>query len=127
MATTNELDLISRHIAHAAFAIHGELGAGLDKRVYLACMTYELEERGLRVEHDVTFPVRYHALVIDSGFKVDLFVNRQVLVDLVSDHGQLPERHEQMFTHLKAADLRLGYLLSFNVANINEGLQRVVL
>ena len=127
MITANELDFVGRHIAHAAFAVHDALGPGLEEKVYRACLAHELEARGLNVEQQVPVPVRYNDLVFDEGFRLDLLVNQQVLVKVLSADQLYPAHHIQMVTHLKHADLRLGFLINFSTPNLNDGLQRIAL
>ena len=127
MIIANELDFVGRHIAHAAFAVHAALGPGLEEKVYRACLTHELEARGLKAEQHVPVPVRYNDLVIDEGFRLDLLVNQQVPVKVLSVDQLHPTHHLQMVTHLKHADLRLGFLINFSTPNLNDGLQRIAL
>ena len=80
----------------------------------------------MEVQRQLLLPIRYDDLEIDSGLKLDLFVNRCVIVELKAVEKLLPIHEAQLLTYLKLANCRLGLLINFNVALIKTGLRRLV-
>jgi GxxExxY protein len=117
-------DKIGTEIINAAFTIHKQLGPGLLEKVYEVCMEYELKERGLKVERQVSIPIEYNGLVFDEGLKLDLLVDGKVIVELkaIETHNKLWEA--QILSHLKLTYLNLGYLINFNVPILKLGIKR---
>ena len=121
--TENE---IAAAVVDAAFKIHTTLGPGLFESVYEAALEYELQKRGLRVEHQIGLPVRYEEVRLELGFRVDLIVDGKVIVEIKSVEALAPVHKKQLLTYLRLTDLRLGLLINFNVELIKYGIQRVV-
>lgn len=120
--TENE---VAKQIVDAAFRIHTSLGPGLLESVYEAVMAYELESRGLRVVRQQAIPIVYLGTRIEMGFRADLIVEGQVIVEIKSVEAVAPVHKKQLLTHLRLADKRLGLLLNFNVALIKDGITRI--
>ena len=123
-ASTEE---VARQIVDAAFKVHVTLGPGLLESVYETCLVHELRKRGLRVSTQVTLPIEYDGLVIDSGLRLDLLVEDAVVVELKAAERLLPVHTAQILTYLKLTGHRLGLLINFNVPLIKDGIKRVVL
>ena len=121
--TENE---IAAAVVDAAFKIHTTLGPGLFESVYEAALEYELQKRGLRVEHQIGLPVRYEEVRLELGFRVDLIVDWKVIVEIKSVEALAPVHKKQLLTYLRLTDLRLGLLINFNVELIKHGIHRVV-
>ena len=121
--TENE---IATAVVDAAFKIHTTLGPGLFESVYEAALEYELQKRGLRVEHQIGLPVRYEEVRLELGFRVDLIVEGKVIVEIKSVEALAPVHKKQLLTYLRLTDLRLGLLINFNVELIKHGIQRVI-
>jgi len=121
--TENE---IATAVVDAAFKIHTTLGPGLFESVYEAALEYELQKRGLRVEHQIGLPVRYEEVRLELGFRVDLIVDGKVIVEIKSVEALAPVHKKQLLTYLRLTDLRLGLLINFNVELIKHGIQRVI-
>ena len=94
--------------------------------VYEACVEYELNKRSLRVQKQVPVQVRYDELVLDVGFRLDLIVEDQVVIELKSVKQLLPIHTAQLLSYLRAGDYRLGFLLNFNTVHMRDGIKRVV-
>lgn len=122
-----ELEEIGTHVVDAAFKVHSTLGPGLLEKVYEACLTHELKKRALFVETQVFLPVHYDGITIDSGLRLDVLVNRQVIVELKVAEILHPVFGIQLKTYLKITGLRLGYLINFNVPLIKSGIHRIIL
>lgn len=115
---------ISAQILDAAIKVHRELGPGLLESTYEVCLAYELRQRGLRVHTQVSLPVIYDGMRIDAGYRVDLLVEDQVIVELKAIEKVLPLHEAQLLTYLRLADKRLGILLNFNVTRLKDGFKR---
>ena len=121
--TENE---IATAVVDAAFKIHTTLGPGLFESVYEAALEFELQKRGFRVVHQIGLPVNYEQVRLELGFRVDLIVDRKVIVEIKSVEVLAPVHKKQLLTYLRLTDLRLGLLINFNVELIKYGIHRVV-
>jgi GxxExxY protein len=121
------LNQLSGRIVHAAYQVHESLGPGLLESVYEVCLAHELTKSGLRTERQVPLPVVYDDLKLEAGFRIDLLVERQLIVELKAVEGLLPVHQAQVLTYLKLSGYRLGLLINFNVPVLREGIRRVVL
>jgi GxxExxY protein len=121
------LNLVTGQVVDAAFTVHKALGPGLLESVYEKCLAYELDTRGLTVERQVVSPIRYRDLLVEAGLRMDMVVNRSVIVEVKSMDRLLPIHQSQLFTYLKLSELRVGLLINFNVTYIKDGIRRVVL
>jgi GxxExxY protein len=124
--TSPEIEHVATAVVDAAYKVHRELGPGLLESVYLTCLEHELKKRGFAVEREFEVPVIYDGVTIDVGFRVDLLVDRLVVVELKAVVEMHPVFKAQILTHLKLLHLRLGLLINFNVLYIKDGLQRVL-
>jgi GxxExxY protein len=118
---------ISKEVVEAAYAVHRTLGPGLLESVYEICLAHELEKRGLAVERQVVLPVLYDNLRFDAGFRLDLLIEKCLIVELKTVDEILPIHKAQLLTYLKLSDTRLGLLINFNAPMIKDGLQRIIL
>ena len=127
-AVSRETESIAADIVDAALKVHKSLGPGLLETVYEECMVYELcDNRGLAVGRQVDLPVRYSGQVLQSRLKLDLLVEQSVIVELKAVETMLPLYQAQLMTYLRLANLRLGFLINFNVPLIKHGIKRVIL
>lgn len=121
--TENE---ISKIVVNCAFKVHKELGPGLMESVYHKCLSYELIKSGLNIETEKTMAVNYYDVVLDSGYRLDIWIDKKVIIELKAVE-YLNEVHlAQILTYLKLTDNKLGLLINFNVAKIKDGIKRVV-
>lgn len=110
----------------AALAVHSALGPGLLESVYQACLAHELGQRGLSVECEVSFPVTYSNLRVDTGYRVDMVIEGEILVENKALQVIAPIHRAQLLTYLKISGLRLGFLINWNVPRIKDGIRRLV-
>ena len=110
----------------AAIALHRELGPGLLESTYEACLVYELTERGVAVERQKSLPVNYRGVRIDCGYRIDLLVGNEVVVELKAVEGVMPIHEAQLLTYLRLSGLHVGLLLNFNVLLMKDGIRRMV-
>jgi GxxExxY protein len=114
-------------IVDAAVKVHRVLGPGLLEGVYEACLGRELQLRSTPFRSQVSVPVLYEGIKLETGFRVDLLVGERVVVELKAVEALLPVHRYQLLTYLKLMDLRLGLLINFNVPHIRDGIKRVIL
>jgi len=113
-------------IVNAALKVHSVLGPGLLESAYQACLAYELRKRGLEVTTQFELPVVYDEVKIDLGYRVDLLVERSVVVELKTVSKLLPVHEAQLLSYLKLGDFRAGLLINFHAARLKDGIKRMV-
>jgi GxxExxY protein len=118
---------ISRQIVDSAFTVHQALGPGLLESVYEQCLRHELATRGVAVQRQAALPLVYKGVPIEAGFRIDLIVERQIVVEVKTVERILPIHEAQLLTYLKLSSLPMGLLINFNVALIRDGIRRMVL
>jgi GxxExxY protein len=121
-----QLNELSGIIVDAAFQVHSALGPGLLESAYGACLAYELRSRGLNVRTQVDLPIVYKNVQLETGYRIDLLVEEEVIVELKTVTKLLPVHEAQLLTHLRLSQRRLGLLLNFYVALMRDGIKRVV-
>ena len=121
-----DLEDIGRHVVNSAVKIHRALGPGLLESAYQQCLAYELRKVGLQVECEVVIPIQYEEIQIDNGYRVDMLINDLVIIENKTVDRLLHIHMAQLLTYLKMKDLRLGYLINWNVKLIKDGIQRLV-
>lgn len=117
---------IAAIIVNSAYDIHVKLGPGLLESVYEEIMSYELVKHGLKVERQKAIPLIWDDLKMDIGYRADLIVENNVIVELKSVEQIAPVHPKQLLTYLKIADKRLGLLINFNERLIKNGITRIV-
>lgn len=121
------VERVGRAVVDAALAVHRALGAGLLESVYETCLAEELKQRGLRTERQVGVPVVYGDVRMDVGFRLDLLVEKCVVVEIKSIDALASIHTAQVLTYLRFSKVRLGYLINFNTVMLKNGLRRLVL
>lgn len=133
--TTNEsgqepserLDAIARSVLDGAFAVHRAFGPGLLESVYEACLAIELKRRKIDYARQIPIPLTYHGQVLEPGFRIDLLVDDEAVVEIKAVERLLSIHDAQMLTYLRLAKKRLGLLINFNVPLLRDGIRRLVL
>ena len=120
-----DLNEISGQVDDAAMKVHTVLGPGLLESTYEACLKYEIGKRGLQVEQQVTLPVVYDGTRIDLGYRLDLLVERQIVVEIKAVDKVTPLHEAQLLSYLKLGDKKLGLLINFNVVHLKDGIKRM--
>ena len=129
--TTGRVELIEAdltgEIIGAAGSVHRELGPGLLESAYEQWLAFELARRGLVVERQKEIPIMYQGMKIDAGYRIDLLVAGSILVELKAVERFAPVHEAQVRSYLKLANLRIGFLINFNVRLLKDGIRRLVL
>ena len=120
-----EINDLTKTIIGAAIEVHRTLGPGLLESTYEACLFYELEQMGLFVERQVELPVKYKNVRVEIGYRIDLLVENQVIIEVKSVKELLPVHMAQMITYLKISNKSKGLLMNFNVAKLIDGVKRI--
>ncbi|MGA9471059.1 MAG: GxxExxY protein [Terriglobales bacterium] len=123
----NEKDPRTAAIIGAAIEVHRLLGPGLLESAYEQCLCHELHIRGLLFACQVDLPVSYKGLQLDCGYKIDLIVSDEVVVELKSVERILPVHEAQLLTYLKLSGKKTGLLINFNSSLLTQGIIRRVL
>jgi GxxExxY protein len=123
----NEINRLTSQVIKAAVVVHKELGPGLLESVYQSCLFLELRGMELKVEAELPVPIIYRGQVIGpEGFRLDLLVNDQVVVELKSVEKVQDLHKKQLLTYLRLADKPLGLLINFNETLLKEGITRII-
>ena len=122
-----ELEKIARHVVDAGLQVHRSLGPGLLESAYEHCLVHELTKRLLPIQRQTVLPVSYQGENIEAGYRVDVIVSGQVIIEIKSVEALMPLHEAQVLTYLKLSGLRLGFLLNFNVPMFKHGIRRFVL
>ena len=122
-----ELNQITENIIGAAIEVHKTLGAGLLESVYEECLCYELASRGVGFIKQYDVSLAYKEIKLDACYKLDLFVENAVVVELKTVERLLPIHDAQLLTYMKLVDSSVGLLINFNVPCLRQGIKRKVL
>lgn len=125
-ARRERLNALTEGIIGAAIEVHRELGPGLLESAYQTAMAHELKLRGLPFKEQLVVPVRYKGVDLQHAFRVDLLVDRSVVVDLKALDTIAPVHHAQVLSYLRMLQLPLGLLISFHVPALKAGVKRIV-
>lgn len=121
----NENEL-SKVIITAAMNVHSHLGPGLLESAYEECLFYDLKNSGLHVDKQRALPLIYKEVKLDAGYRVDLFVERKVIIEIKSVEALNEVHFAQVLTYLRLSNCKLGLLLNFNVKSMKDGIKRIV-
>jgi len=124
--SVDDLNRVSNAVIGSAIEIHRLLGPGLLESAYRHCLGWELQQQQLIVEQEVLIPLKYKQLEVGNGYRVDILVEHELIVELKSVDVLLPIHHAQLLTYLKLTGFRLGLLLNFKVDVMRNGIKRIV-
>jgi GxxExxY protein len=122
-----EENLITERILKAAFTVHSELGPGLLESSYQKCHAYEMSKGGLLVEKEVKLPLVYKEIKLEAGYRLDLWVEKKVIVETKAVEALNDVHLAQLLTYLKLTHCKLGLLINYNVYSLKNGIKRVIL
>ena len=117
---------LSSKIIAAAIEVHRELGPGLLESIYEQCLAQELRDNGLLVEQQVVVPVRYKGRELGTVMRLDMRIERLIIVEVKAIEAFHGAHVAQLLTYLKLTDCQLGLLINFNEALLKHGIRRVV-
>ncbi len=120
-------ETVFKIILDCAFQVHTNLGPGLLKSAYEECLFYELKEKGLVVHKQKPMPLIYNEIKLDIGYRIDLFVENEIVIEIKSVDKFADIHMAQILTYMRLANSSLGLLLNFNVKHLKNGIKRVIL
>lgn len=123
-SATFEQDELTYRINGAAIAVHRELGAGLFESIYENALCLEFKKRGIQFERQKRFQVEYQGQSVGQ-MVADLVVEEEIIVELKSVKELLPLHEAQLIAYLRAAKLKTGLLINFNVRLLKTGIKRI--
>lgn len=118
---------LTSSILKCAYKVHSALGPGLLESAYEECLHYELDKTGLLAIKQKPMPLVYEEKKLDLGYRIDLFVEDKVVVEVKSVDTFNPVHLAQLLTYLKLSKCRIGFLINFNVESLKDGIRRVIL
>jgi len=122
-----DFDDLSNRVIGAALEVHKCLGAGLLESAYEAALAYELTEQDIGFQQQVILPVQYKGVEIDCAYRIDLLIEKALIIELKAVEKILPIHQAQLMTYMKLANIKTGLLINFNTKLLKNGLKRVVL
>ena len=117
---------ISERIIGCAIEVHKALGPGLLESAYEECLFYEIYQLGLKVEKQKPLPLIYKEIKLEVGYRLDLIVEKKVVVEIKSVEALNDIHIAQVLTYLKLSGCKLGLLINFNVLKVKDGIKRLV-
>ena len=121
--TENEISYLIRG---AIYKVYNNIGPGLLESVYETALVYELRKIGLNVKSQLGLPFIYEELKMEVGFRIDIFVENKVIVEVKSVEHLAELHYKQLLSYLKLSEVKLGLLVNFNTSEINENIIRIV-
>ena len=122
-----ENDRLTEKVIGLAIEVHRHLGPGLLESAYEECLCLELQEAGLAFRRQVPLPITYKSIRLDCGYRLDLLIEDQLILELKSVEGLLPIHEAQVLTYMRLSGVRTGLLLNFNSAVLKNGIRRLML
>ncbi len=124
---SNPLNEITEQIIGASIEVHKTLGPGLLESAYEQCLSRELSLRKMEFDNQVELPVEYKGVKLNVGYRIDLLVMDQVVVEIKAVDKVLAVHEAQLMTYMKLSGKSLGLLLNFNVPALKDGITRRIL
>ena len=127
MTLPREKDLLTERVIGFAIEVHRLLGPGLLESAYEECLCFELKQNGVSFKRQMFLPVVYKSVRLDCGYKLDIVVQHQVILELKTVERLMPIHEAQMLTHMRLSGIGTGLLLNFNSAVLKDGIRRLML
>ena len=121
------IDDITYQVIGATYRVHRSLGPGLLESSYKECLYYLLAKDGFFVEKEKAFPLVFEGVKLETGYRIDLFVENSLLVEIKAVEAFTDVHMAQVLTYLKLSGCKVGLLLNFNVADMKKGIKRIIL
>jgi GxxExxY protein len=121
-----EANQLTGIVLKQAFDVHSALGPGLLESAYKECLQYRLNKAGLFVEREKAMPIVFEEIKLEHGYRIDLLVENQLVVELKSIEVLTDLHTAQVLTYMKFGGYKLGLLLNFNVTSLRDGIKRLI-
>jgi len=125
--TSRQFTALSNRIIGCAIEVHRHLGPGLLESTYQQCLAHELRINGIELEIEHPLPVVYKDIRLDCGYRIDLLVENEIILELKSVEKIAPIHEAQLLSYLKLANKKQGFLINFNVLRLKDGLKSYIL
>jgi GxxExxY protein len=122
--TTEE---IFKKVLDCSFTVHTALGPGLLESAYEECLFFEIKQSGLIVEKQKPLPLVYKEVKLDIGYRIDLLIENQVIVEIKTVDAFNDVHMAQILTYMKLTGCKLGLLVNFNVRHLKDGIKRMII
>jgi GxxExxY protein len=122
-----EFDGLSRQVIGCAIEVHKALGPGLLESAYEECLAHELSLHGIVHLRQHPLPVEYKGVRLDCGYRIDVLVEKTLILELKAVESLLPIHEAQVLTYMRIARVPVGLLINFNVPRLRGGIRRFVL
>jgi GxxExxY protein len=122
-----EFDELSRKVIGCAIEVHRNLGPGLLESTYRQCLACELSQAGIPFQMEVPLPVRYKEMLLDCGYRIDLLVSGDLIVEIKCVETLLPIHQAQILTYMRLSKIPVGLIINFNVTRLQNGIKRSIL
>jgi GxxExxY protein len=123
----SNINNLSFKIIGLACSVHSQLGPGLLESTYESCLEYELIKSKLNVQRQKALPVIYKGLQLKAGYRIDLLVENQIILEIKSVDKIAPIHRAQLMTYLKLSNIKIGLLLNLNVQSMKSGINRIIM
>jgi len=120
-----ETDFLTQKVIGCAIEVHKYLGPGLLESSYESCLMYEMNKAGLIAKRQVIQAINYKGMQIDAGYRLDILLSDQLIIELKSVDRLAPIHTAQLITYLKLSKINTGLLINFNVVKLMNGLKRI--
>lgn len=121
-----EINEVSKQVIGLAMKVHTHLGPGLLESVYKEYLYYELVKNGFHVEKEKPIPLKYEEILLETGYRLDLLINGQLVIEIKSVDVITDVHWAQTLTYIKLGNFNLGLLINFNVYRLKNGIKRLV-
>ncbi len=119
-------DPLTNRIIGLAIGVHRELGPGLLESAYEECLCCELQQNGIAFARQVPLPIVYKGIRLDCGYRLDVVVRNEVILEIKSVDQLLPIHDAQLLTYLRLSGSKVGLLMNFNTVILKDGIRRLV-
>ena len=117
---------LSNKVIGAAIEVHRNLGPGLLEKTYQQCLAHELVLNNISFNIEWPLPVEYKGMMLDCGYRVDLLIEGEIILELKAVDELLGIHEAQLLTYMKLAEIDQGFLINFNVKKLKHGLKSFV-
>jgi GxxExxY protein len=120
-------DTLTEQVIGLAIDVHRALGPGLLESAYEECLCFELGSHGIPFARQSALPIVYKAVKLDCGYRLDIVIDRRLIIELKTVERLMPVHQAQLLTYLKLSGIRAGLLLNFHAPVLKDGIKRMVL
>ena len=120
-----DINQLTGEVINAAIEVHKTLGPGLLESIYEECLCHEVGLRKIPYERQKELPIEYKGIKLNANFRLDVLVNKQLILEIKSCDTLLPIHEAQLLTYLKLTGLKIGLLINFNVPMLKDGVKRI--